>query len=263
MSAQPATGTELVPTAFLQGRIALRDHTKTLVEVAATLLEPEPDHVPGSAMVPFPDVPATPVLTKEHKDALAKLPKVFAKTLVEDRRSLATEEIAALYDERETVKTVMEVLNGRVDVINENVRTHVDVDHEERGIAVPKDHIRSGVVLTEATPRDSSGHYIFASKGKPTRVNIPGTNEAFSLEYRAGRDGGVTIDSHHLLDLYEEGEITREQYLALTSERRVFDEDKATKAIVKDPTLLEVIAKVTRRVAPTKPGTSLFIRKAN
>lgn len=255
------TSTEIEP-AFLAGRIALRDGAKTLTQVAKDLMEPLPDHQPGAALIPFPDVPKTPVLTDEDKEALALLPTVFAKTLVETRRALEPQEIADLFTERETVKKVVEVLSGRVEVINENVRTHVDVDHEARGIAVPKDYVREGVVLTEATPRDAAGHYIFAAKSEPTRVNIPGTNKDFSLEYRAGQDGGVEINATHLLDLYESGEITRAQYLALTSERRVFDEKKAADAIVKDPTLLAVIQKITRPKAPTKPGTSLFVRKA-
>lgn len=255
------TSTEIVP-AFIAGRIALRDHTKTLTEVAKDLMEPLPDHEPGAEMVPFPAVPQTPILTDEDKEALALLPQVFGKVLVDERRTLEPQEIADLYKERETVKKVVEVLAGRADVINENIRAHVDVDMEARGIAVPKDFVRSGTVLTEATPRDAAGHYIFAKKGEPTRVNIPGTNKAFSLEYRAGKDGGVQIEANLLLDLYEAGKITREQYLAVTSERRVFDEEKATKAIVKDPSLLAVIQLVTRPVAPTKPGTSLFVRKA-
>ena len=255
------TSTEIVP-AFQRLRVALRDHTMTLTEAAGDLIGPVAPEGPGSEVVPFPDVPKTPILTDEDKAALAKLPSVFGKVLVEERRSLAGQEIADLFEERETVRQVMDVLKGRVDVINENVRTHVDVDAEERGVAVPKDYVRSGRVLAEATPRDAAGHYIFASKGNPTRVNIPGTNQAFSLEYRAGSDGGAYIDANHLLDLLEAGEITRDQYLSLTSERRVFDEDKATKAIIKDPSLLGIIAKITRRSSPTKPGTSLFIRKA-
>lgn len=255
------TTTQIVP-AYQVGRIALRDKTKTLREVAADLIGPEVEFEHSSDLVPFPAVPQTPILTDEDKAALAKLPQVFAGVLVDERRALTQDEVKALFVERETVKQVLTVLKGREDVINENVRTHVDVDQERAGVAVPKDVIRSGKILVEATPRDASGHYIFASKGKPTRVNVPGTNKAFSLEFRSGNDGGVTIDANHLLDLLERNEITRDQYLSLTSERRIFDEEKATKAIVKDPTLLEVITKVTHRVAPTKPGTSLFVRKA-
>ncbi len=251
----------LTKTDLKTGRIALRDGA-TLLDVAKNFLEPEPDHTPGSEMIPFPAVPRTPILTAEDKAALARLPEVFGKVLVEERRSLKADEIAALHEERKVVKQVVTVLAGREGVINENIRHHVDVDHEERGVAVPKDKVHAGRVIVEATPRDASGHYIFASQGDPTRVHIPDTNEDFSLEYRKGSDGGVQIDANHLLDLLESEEITRAQYLALTREVRVFDEAKARQAILKDETLLEVIAKVTRRVAPTKPGTSLFVRKS-
>lgn len=241
--------TDLAPV-FRAGRIALRDGEKTLTQVAATLLEPLPEET-STEVVPFPKVPHTPVLTDTERKALRRLPEVYSKVLVEDRRALTGDEIAALYDEREVVRTVVDTLKGRVDVINENVRHHVDVEAEAHGEADPSE-----------TLRDAQGHYILAAKGQPTRVHIPGTNQDFSLEYRSGSTGGVTIDSNHLLDLYEDGEITREQYLALTREVRVFDEEKASKAILKDESLLEVIAKITRRTADTKPGTSLYIRKA-
>ncbi len=255
------TSTALTTKDLNKGRIALRDGS-TLTDVAKGFLEPEPDHEPGTEMIPFPAVPRTPILTEEHKSALARLPEVFGKVLVEDRRTLSGDEIAALHEERKVVKKVVEVLKGREDVINENIRHHVDVDHEARGIAVPKDQVRGGKVIVEATPRDTAGHYIFAGPQNPTRVHIPGTNEDFSLEYRKGGDGGVQINASHLLDLYEADEITREQYLALTREVRVFDEEKARQSILKDPSLLAIIVRVTHRIAPTKPGTSFYTRKA-
>lgn len=256
-----ATSTEIVP-AFTAGRLALREGSKTLAQVAETLLEPVPDHVPSKEVAPFPDVPQTKVLTEKEKEALLALPTVFGKVVVETRRSLQEQEIAAVAQERDVLKTIVSVLAGREAVVNEYIRHHVDVDAEERGVAVRADVIRGEKVIVEATPRDADGHYILASKGNPTRVHIPNTNEDFSLEYRAGRAGSVTIDSHALLDLYEAGEITREQYLALTVERRVFDEAKATAAVIKDESLLEVIAKISRRTGETKPGTSLYVRKA-
>lgn len=235
-------------TTFTSGRIALRDGA-SLLDVAETLIEPLSDET-TSDVIPFPEVPKTPILTDSDRAALALLPSVYGKTLVTERRTLTGDEISDLHVERETVKKVLKVLEGRVDVINENIRTHVDVEAVNAGL----DPDAEGVL------RDKDGHIILARPKQPTRVHIPGTNQDFSLEFRAGSHGGVVIESNHLLDLYEAGEITRDQYLALTSERRVFDEDKARKSIIKDPTLLDVIRRVTKRTSPTKPGASLFVR---
>jgi hypothetical protein len=60
--------------------------------------------------------------------------------------------------------------------------------------------------------------------------------------------------------MYEAGEITREAYLAMTKERRVFDEAKAFEALRKEPeTYLPIIAAMGER---SNPSTSLFVRKA-
>lgn len=258
------TTTEIVST-VTAGKIALRNGEKTLLQVAETLIAPPaPLHVPSTEPEAFPAVPETKVLTAEDKQALLDLPKVFGKVNLETRRTLGEAEIKKVYVEQEVLKRIVKVLAGREDNLKEFVRTHVDVDHEERGMAVKADVLSDdGEVIVEATPRDKSGHYIFATPGNPTRVNIPGTNKAYSLEYNKGRSGEVYIDDNALLDLYETGEITREQYLALTRERRVFDERKAEAACAKDEALLEVIARVTRRKGETAPGTALNIRAAN
>lgn len=254
-------GTDLLP-AYKAGQIALRDGAR-LGEVAETLIETvEVTHVPSTTAVPFPDLPKAPEITAEDKRALLDLPKVFGQVVMDTPRTLAPNEIADLAKERSVVKRITSLLKGREEAIGEYIRTHVDSEATAAGIGVPKDVVRGGKVIVEATPRDDAGHYILAAKGNPTRVHIEGTNEDFSLEYRAGRSGTVTISGEDLLDLYESGQIDRADYLALTRETRVFDEDKARKACIDNPALLGVIAQVTRRTGAGSPGTSLYVRKA-
>lgn len=249
---------EMVPS-FSRGMIALKRHEKTLIEVIDDLL-PEPVHEVHTEVVPFPAVPKTPILTEKEHTALGRLPEVFAKVLVEDRRTLKPEEIKSLFDEKVTLQTILKALDKREEVINENIRTHVDVDHEERAIAVPKDKVnRQGDVIVKATERDAKGHYIFARPQQPTRVPVPDTNEEFSLEYRKGR-GQVVIDGDELLGMYEDERITRAQYLSMTREMRVFDEEKASKAAEKDEAIMEILVEISRRQI-TKPGTNLNIRE--
>jgi hypothetical protein len=106
------------------------------------------------------------------------------------------------------------------------------------------------------TPRDLKGHYVVAAKGEPERLPIPGTNQAWSREFRSG---SASVDGSRLLDMYEAGDISREDYLSFTREMRVFDEEKALKAINDDPKRLEILA---RLAVPGRPSTAMFVRKA-
>lgn len=236
-----------------RARIALREGEQTLTDVAA---QAAAANVKFSAATqatgdvkPFPDVPETPMITQQVHDALVDLPHYYGKVVVDTRRSLTSAEIAAFYDEYRTLRTIGDTLKERLEVVKENIRTHIDVAAEEQGAA------------GDYTPRDDAGHFILSSKGHPTVVPIPGANEQFSLEFRAGRAGRATISSAAIEELYEDGELTRDQYLSLTREERVFDEAKATAAVVKDPSLVDVIAKAIRVTNATSDGTSLYLRK--
>lgn len=203
-------------------------------------------HRKGADIAPVPD---TSMITPEVRDALKTLPRVFGKVVVEERRELQESEIGDIYAEYKTITTIGDTLAQRKDVLKENIRTHIDVQAESNE-DVDEDDL------------DDSGHYLLPTKGNPVRVPIPNSNEQFSLEYRSGRAGKTSISSEALLDAYETGAITREQYLSLTREVRVFDEDKASKAVLADPSLLAVLRDASRRTGQTNPGTSLYLRKA-
>jgi len=232
--------TELSPL-IKQGQIALREGA-SLAAVAAAMLVEMPE---VEALAPaVPTAPAPVVLTPEVKEALEQMAEVFAAVQPTERRTLTDTEVAALFLEREVVKQVSEVLAGREENIKEYVRNHMDVVAEETGR------------VDANTPRDTKGHYVVAAKGEPERLNVAGTNQAFSREFRAG---SASVDGSRLLDMYEAGEISREDYLAFTREMRVFDEDKALKAINDDPQRLAILA---RLAVPAQPSTALFVRKA-
>lgn len=250
------TSTSLAPV-YARARLALREGVK-LSEVAKQIaldVEAGPEAAVDAAVAlkealeaapaPFPDVPKAVELTAAQKTALVDLSKVFNKVTPTTRRALTGKELFDVYAERRTIREILEPLQGRDDQIKEYVRTHMDVVAEQAGVADPKE-----------TPRDAAGHYVIAEKENPEKVTIPETGKAFSREFRAGK---ITISGGDLLDLYEAGEITRETYLSFTREQRVFDEKKATEAILKDPSKLEVLRKITHRDGA---GTALFERKA-
>lgn len=205
------------------------------------------------------DWPKQIEMTPEAQAAIDALPSVFNQVAPEGPKILTDDELVALYGEREVLRAAMAPLSERDEVIKEIVRHHMDLVAEQANVAVPKDIVRDGQVIAPATPRDSNGHYVIASKGNPERVRIPQTNQAWSREYREGRVN-FTDAATDLLDLYEAGEITREEYLAFTRETRVFDETKAMDALRKDPErYVPILARIARR---STDGTSLFVRKA-
>lgn len=239
-----STAKHLTKTELDAVRVSLREGA-SLMSVVDPAAKPVPT---TSKAVDFPPVPATPEITPEVRQALRDLPKVYGQVVVEEPRVLGASEVVSLHDEFTTLQQIGDTLTRRLEVVKEYVRSHVDAAALQDGVDVKK------------TPRDKAGHFILASKGNPTRVNIDGTNKAFSLEYRSGRAGTSTISSDRLLDMYEQGEISREDYLSVTRERRVFDEDKATAAILAKPELLGVIRSAMVTTGQTDPGTNLYLR---
>lgn len=244
--------TDLVLDARVKGEI---QKAKSLNDVA-TILDVHALPVPVTTEAEWP---APVEMTDASLDAIEALPRVFNKVHPAAPKILSDEDLVSLYEEREVLRTAMEPLSGRDEVIKEIVRHHMDLVALQDNRAVPRDKVVNGNVVAEASPRDTAGHFILASKGNPERANIPGTGQAWSREYRQGAVSYAHA-AEDLLALYEAGDITREQYLAMTREQRVFDETKVMEAVRKDPeTYLPILKKVAVR---TSDGTSMFVRKA-
>lgn len=220
------------------GKVALRQEGADLKSVAAALLT-DTAYAPATQVKPPKDVDMTAGLA----GALNDLPKVFGLTRVDEVRTLTEAEKALLGQEQDTIDKILKPLETRLGAIKDAVRNHMDLEAVKEGKVTPD------------TVVDAHGHYVVAAKDEPEQVRIPGTNKAWSREFRAGK---VDIDGSALLDLYEAGEITREQYLAFTREVRVFDEQKAFAAMAKDPSLLNIFRKIIKK---GRPSTALFVRK--
>lgn len=254
----PEQSAELVSIIERGTYVLKHNPNATLAEIAAAITEEVPNFwtVPGQ-VVPFPDVPTPVVMTPEIQEALNALPEVFGKVSVDKRRTMTEEEILDVYKEHEALKALEDVLKSRRDNLKTYVRHHLDVDAEERNIAVPADVFdKKGNKIADASPRDPHGHYVLGEKGKPERLHIPGTNQDFSREASSYK---AQVDGDRLRELHEAGEISREDYLALTREVRVFDEDKARKALAKDKRLFGVLARITQRGGMK---SALYVRKA-
>lgn len=221
------------------GKLALRKNGATVLTVAQALI----DQVAYDAAKEL-KAPASVEMTEDLRQALTLLPKVFGQVQVTEIRQLTDDERSALGEEQDVIEAIQDALETREKAIKESVRHHMDL------VAIAEGKV------TKDTETDAHGHYVVASKGNPERVSIPGTDREWSREYRAGR---VEIDGDRLLDLYEAGEISRKQYLAMTKAVRVFDETKAMAAMEKDPGLINVFRKLIKR---GRPSLSLYVRKA-
>lgn len=174
-------------------------------------------------------------LTDKQKAALSLLPEVFGKVSPEQPRALTSDEAAALVEERETIDTVLSVLSNRKDkTLREALANHLDALLEQSG------------EVDEDTPRSKDGHYLVKSSAA-----VPQTSR--KIDAVVSKPSPKVSDAL-LLDLHENGDLTREEYLSLTvvpEVKRTFNEDKARKAIKKNPALLHKIVKATTRPNPT------------
>jgi hypothetical protein len=237
--------TALEPT-FSQAQVVVKNGG-SLKEVQSALLGTTPAPV---AEVPVPKAPDAVVLTDEVKKALRRLPEVFAEVQPVSRRALAMPEVEDVYAEYETLTAITDLLVTRKEALKEIVRNHMDVTAEEAGAA------------GEETLRDSKGHYILCAPKNPERARIPNTNQEFSREYRSG---SISLNPRVLVEMLEEGTLSREAYLAMTREERVFDESKtmASLSSAKHADLrLEIMTAIQKMTTVGGPSTALFVRTA-
>jgi hypothetical protein len=225
------TSTELDPrTRGLALRI--NEGSVSLAELLRAL-EPAP---------PPPTPPASPPLpiaiSPEQRAALDKLTEVFGVVVPTERRMLTPEEIAQVIEERETMDELKDLAEKRTASIRTIICNHLDVEAERDGKA------------DASTPRDAKGHYILTGS-----VRVPQAERQFKRELRAT---SPTLDERALLLLAEHGEITHEDYLSMTTQTRVVDENKVMLALKRKPELLDAIAKATR---PGSKTASLYLRK--
>lgn len=164
-------------------------------------------------------VPAPTSISDAHRVLLTRLPEVFGKVNPEIVRMLTTDEIAALSEERATISGLLNLLTSRKEAgIREIIANHFDAKAEDDGRA-----------RTKSTPKDKAGHYLLADS-EPCGDGMKFTREL--------RETKPSLDGAALLAAYENGGLTREEYLSCTRETRIYDETKTRTAIKKNPALL-------------------------
>lgn len=242
------TTAALVPVSRSQ-KLALKE--APLPEVAETLLGSLPTE---EAPSDFPALPAPLEATAETRKSFSTLGRVFNKVILTSRRRMTQEELEDLGAEYADIQRVAKLLDTRAEQIKEYVRTHQDVEAEEKGVAFPKDVVRNGNVVAHATPRDTRGHYLLAAKGAPQETAIPGTNGLkFANQYTSGK---ISQDLDYITRAFEAGELDEETYKACTRVVRVPDAERIRAHALKtgDTSLL---SKIVRR---GRASASLHLR---
>lgn len=201
------------------------------------LLKPEVTDDAGK-----PDFPTASPLTEEQKAALQKVAEVFNSVTPSEPRLLTDQERAALYEERKTLDTVEKTLKGRKDDIRDIVLHHHDLvcQQEER----------------EWGDEDLASNGHIAAK---RRYSVPGASEEFSVEVRSGTAYLDPVVLEALAESDEYPDFTREHYLAMTEQTRIFNENRAMEVIKKHPEFIAVIDAATKR---SRQGVSLYVRRA-
>jgi hypothetical protein len=248
--------TEVEPV--LAGALALlREHPDTTLEALAEQVAAAVPAVPAPEARPFPDLPRHVEMTEAALAALKLVPRIFNSVELASRRPLSQAEIDLLTREKEVLAAIGTVLAARDKAIGETMRVHMDADAEATGLAIPADKTGpDGTVIVAATPRDQNGHYLLAGPQAPHQVQSGAV--AWSQEYSAS---APAPSDGILQEAYQAGEISREDYLDVTREVRVFDTIKARDLIRRAPGRgLAVLRRIT---AGGKPKSSLYLRKVS
>lgn len=188
---------------------------------------------PAALPVPAPSLPA--VITPAQRKALERLPEVFGKVSPAEVRAVEPQEITDLLDERQTLATIKGLVEARM---TDGIRTII-LNHNDK--VFERDATEEQI---KETPKDKEGHYIVGGKHPGT----PGENDKqFSVE--TGK-GTVVLDPNALQALAadeDEPWFTHKDYIAMTTQTRVFDEAKVMLLLKKKPNLVRAVQKATKR----------------
>lgn len=190
------------------------------------------------------EVRALSPITDEQRVAIDTLTDKYGKVAPTERRTLASGELRDLSDERAVLKSVEQLVKDRANDIRNYILNHADILCEQEG-------------LSKTAATDKGGHYAAAR-----RIPIDGTDIDWAVE---PREGAATLDVaalKMLADSDEVPEFTHDDYIAMTTQTRVFDEDKALAMLAKRPELVDVVQRATTRAVPSVAVTTRKKKKS-
>lgn len=173
-------------------------------------------------------------ITDEQRAALVAIVDLYGKVVPTEPRLLSAEELTAIVREREVINTLLAFLATRKDTsIRETLANHLDKVVESQ----PK---------ADEQPKDQKGHYA-------VKQSVPVEDTDLHVQ-RIVSQPKPKVSGASVQAAFRAGELTREEYISLTTKpevEREFDEVKARNAIKKNPALLFRLAKATTKSNPT------------
>lgn len=184
---------------------------------------------------PVSKLPVAVVPNEDQHAALENLAAMLAEThWPQSRRALRVSEKPHFLRLLRVTKTLKRLVEGlERQALRPTWFNHFDCMAEHTGIA------------SEDTPRNGDGWYLLADAdngivhGEPTKAT------------RELRRGQATITVEDLQELEKDGEITHQDFLALTKQTRVIDEERFLTTLAQRPHLLPAIQQATTVAMPT------------
>jgi hypothetical protein len=251
---QPVEETPEQQLAVATALKALEGKKLTFAEVMAIVGNPfEVSPIEATTEIHVPEI------TEGQRAALRKIALIYGVVQPTEPRLLSEEELSALMDERQTIDTILALLEPRKsNSIRETIAFHFDKLVESS----------PGFDADNAPERDASGRHYAVKQDCPA----PGTGMEWQ---RIVQNNKPTLTSAAVERLWEDGltcpacaerpdgeacgeHLTRKEYLDLTKApevKRVFDEEKARKAIKDKPALMFKLAKAAQ------PGSKTTVIK--
>jgi hypothetical protein len=219
VTSAPATDsatTALVPAFdFDQVEIELRNDPKLDLSDVLAKLATLPPVDPAK---PVKTATAIELVTDSLMAAITEIPNVFGQVKPpKTRRMLNSTELVELRAEKTQIDIAEKALKKRKEEIHKMVSVHFDVVAE-----------RQRKIDPQKTPTNKDGHYLLASAGNPEKALVKDGEKHFTREKAKDK---VEWSMDALLDLLETGQITRTEFLSMTSQTRVIDQDKISRLL--------------------------------
>lgn len=244
---RPATEVVTMDPAVQTAIVEALEGGHSIEEVIEALLA---DRIVAAEQPPPPPVKPQP-LTEDERAALKRLPQVFGSVAPTTRRKLNATEMESLVDERNVISTILSRLEERKsDSIRETLAHHFDVLAEEEALRGLPEGVskRAQKEAVASIRRDAKGHYAVKQEqqtehGKAQRI------------VSGGKVSGPT--SADIQRLYDEGKIDRKTWMAITEvpvvapPKRNLSQARLREAVKRDPSLMFLLAGVTRENLPT------------
>lgn len=229
--------TEVTPTPQLSGVRAALSRVKATVTDVLNAAKPQKDLV-TLAETPIPQSAA---LNEDAEEAVSKVAKLLSELDLPDRRRMLTK------DELETL-----------------TRTYIEWDKASKGLDRSRDQIKAAIFnhfdavaahdgkIDLDTQHTKEGWAIVEDKASAA---VPGLDFKLTREVAGGK---TELDLDRLRDLVEDEIISQEDFLALTRQIRVVDENRALEWLRKNPERAHLL------LEGTKTGSaraSMYLRK--